>query len=66
MLKHSNHRIVVPFVNKLPATTKRVSEIISPEIDRRRKLMDEYGKDYPDKTVNPDFHEHLAKAHAVF
>jgi hypothetical protein len=53
-------------VNKLPATTKRVSEIISPEIDRRRKLMDEYGKDYPDKTVNPDFHEHLAKAHAVF
>jgi hypothetical protein len=44
-------RFVAPFINKLPATNKRVGEIIAPEIERRRKLMNEYGKDYPDKNV---------------
>jgi hypothetical protein len=47
------HSIVAPFLNKLPATVKEVAAIVSPEIERRRALMNEYGgKDYPDKTVN--------------
>jgi hypothetical protein len=45
-------RLVAPFVNKLPATIKRVGEIVAPEIDRRRALMDEHGKDYPNKNVS--------------
>jgi hypothetical protein len=46
------HSIVAPFLNKLPATVKAVAGIVGPEIDRRRALMDDYGKDYPGKTVN--------------
>lgn len=44
-------RIVAPYLNKLPATVKRVAKIIGPEVDRRRALMEEYGLDYPGKTV---------------
>jgi hypothetical protein len=46
------HSIVAPFLNKLPATVKQVAAILRPEIERRRTLMDKYGKDYPEKTVN--------------
>lgn len=44
-------RLVAPFVNKLPATVKVVTEILRPEIKRRQALMAEYGKEYPGKSV---------------
>jgi hypothetical protein len=44
-------RFVAPFLNKIAATEKSVSEILAPEINRRKALMKEYGKDYPDKPV---------------
>jgi hypothetical protein len=46
------YSIVAPFLNKVPATVKQVAAILRPEIERRRALLDEYGKDYPDKTVS--------------
>jgi hypothetical protein len=46
------HSFAAPFLNKVPATVKQVAAILRPEIERRRALMDEYGKDYPDKTVS--------------
>jgi hypothetical protein len=45
-------RLVAALHNKLPATVKRITEIIGPEIDRRRALINEYGKDYPGKPVS--------------
>jgi hypothetical protein len=45
-------RLVAALHNKLPGTVKRITELIGPEIDRRRALINEYGKDYPGKPVS--------------
>jgi hypothetical protein len=44
-------RLVAPFLNKLPETENKVSAILAPEINRRKALREEYGKDYPDMPV---------------
>jgi hypothetical protein len=47
----SDDSYVAPYLNKLPAGVKRFTEVIAPEIDRRRKMIAQYGKEYPGKTV---------------
>jgi hypothetical protein len=44
--------MVAHFIGPLPRTVKHVCEILGPEIDRRKELMRENGKDFPGKTVS--------------
>jgi hypothetical protein len=44
-------RFVSPYLNKLPAGVKRFTDVIGPEIDRRREMFVQYGKDHPGKAV---------------
>jgi hypothetical protein len=50
-LTHDACRLVAPFVSRLPDTIRRVADMFTPEIERRRKLLDLYGKQYPSQKV---------------
>lgn len=44
-------RIIGHIFTSVPASLRRGMKHLQPEIERRQKMYDEYGQDWPDKPV---------------